>query len=345
LRIRLVALAFLLVLLACSRGGDALPELGINVGETSVSGLSAGAYMAGQLQVAHSKQIVGAGIVAGGPFGCAESQTNSFLPSIVKNISQAFEQCLNGSAIPNPTDLVERARGLAKAGEIDPLSDLSKDRVYLFSGGKDKIVDRSVVEAAKRFYVDAGVPQENVALMTRDDAGHALLTTDTGNACGLSESPFVSDCDYDQPGAILKWIYGELNAPAERPSGKFLVFDQSPYAEGFGNGLSSEGVVYVPETCAAKNGCRVHIALHGCEQNRDQVGMTFIEGSGFARWADTNRLVILFPQVKASILNPKACWDWWGYTGKDFLTKDALQIAAIWRMVERLGSGRYTARN
>ena len=68
---RLVALAFLLVLLACSRGGDALPGLGINVGETSVSGLSAGAYMAGQLQVAHSKQIVGAGIVAGGPFGCA----------------------------------------------------------------------------------------------------------------------------------------------------------------------------------------------------------------------------------------------------------------------------------
>ena len=64
--------------------------------------------------------------------------------------------------------------------------------------------------------------------------------------------------------------------------------------------------------------------------------MTFTEGSGFARWADTNRLIILFPQVEASILNPKACWDWWGYTGKDFLTKDAPQIAAIWRMVEQL---------
>ena len=72
--------------------------------------------------------------------------------------------------------------------------------------------------------------------------------------------------------------------------------------------------------------------------------MTFIEGSGFARWADTNRLVILFPQVEASILNPKACWDWWGYTGKDFLTKDAPQIAAIWRMVERLASGNKTGK-
>ncbi|NJO34117.1 MAG: hypothetical protein HC869_14235 [Rhodospirillales bacterium] len=173
--------------------------------------------------------------------------------------------------------------------------------------------------------------------MTREDAGHSILTTDGGNACGLSGSPFVSDCDYDQAGAILKWIYGELNAPAERPKGKFLIFAQSRYAEGFGNGLSSEGVIYIPEICAAKGGCRLHIALHGCEQNRDQVGMAFIEGSGFAGWADTNNLVILFPQVEASILNPKACWDWWGYTGKNFLTKDALQIAAIWRMVEGRG--------
>jgi hypothetical protein len=49
-------------------------------------------------------------------------------------------------------------------------------------------------------------------------------------------------------------------------------------------------------------------------------------------------------QVEASILNPKACWDWWGYTGKDFLTKDAPQIAAIWRIVERLARGNKTAK-
>ena len=102
-------------------------------------------------------------------------------------------------------------------------------------------------------------------------------------------------------------------------------------------------MIYIPEICAAKGGCRLHIALHGCEQNRDQVGMAFIEGSGFAGWADTNNLVILFPQVEASILNPKACWDRFCYTGNNFLTKDALQIAAIWRMVERLASGNKTA--
>jgi hypothetical protein len=71
--------------------------------------------------------------------------------------------------------------------------------------------------------------------------------------------------------------------------------------------------------------------------NIDEVGMKFVEGSGFARWADTNKFVVLFPQVSASLIkNPKGCWDWWGYSGSDYLTKDAPQIAAIWSMVDRL---------
>jgi poly(3-hydroxybutyrate) depolymerase len=340
LRCRFVAFAFLSLLLACSRSGDLLPGLGINGDEVSVSGLSAGAYMAGQLHVAHSKQIVGAGIVAGGPFGCAESRANSLMPSIVVNISRALENCLNGEGIPNAAALVARAKQLAGRGAIDPLNGLIGDRVYLFTGGKDEIVARSVVEEAMQFYVDAGIPNANVNLVTRSDAGHSFLTNDIGNKCGITARPFVSDCDYDQAGAILKWIYGDLKAPTDRPSGKFLVFNQTPFAKGYGNGLSSQGVVYIPQACTQKGGCRLHIALHGCEQNRDQVGMSFVKGSGFARWADTNRLVILFPQVEASILNPKACWDWWGYTGTDFLTRDAPQIAAIWRMVEQLASSR-----
>ena len=54
-------------LIGCSKpSGEALPQLGIDAKETSTSGLSAGAYMAGQLQVAHSNKIIGAALVAGG---------------------------------------------------------------------------------------------------------------------------------------------------------------------------------------------------------------------------------------------------------------------------------------
>jgi poly(3-hydroxybutyrate) depolymerase len=100
-------------------------------------------------------------------------------------------------------------------------------------------------------------------------------------------------------------------------------------------------VVYIPKTCRETPGCRVHIAFHGCSQNRETVGDAFIKESGFARWADTNRLIILFPQIAASPINPQGCWDWWGYTGPKYLTRDAPQIAAVNRMLDTLqGDGR-----
>jgi poly(3-hydroxybutyrate) depolymerase len=80
----------------------------------------------------------------------------------------------------------------------------------------------------------------------------------------------------------------------------------------------------------------VHIAFHGCAQNEDRVGDAFTAKTGFARWADTNRLIVLFPQTAATAMNPQACWDWWGYTGRDFLTRSAPQIQVVMAMLERL---------
>jgi len=244
---------------------------------------------------------------------------------------------LRSSGIPNVPTLVSRAKELASQGEIEPLEAVTTDRIYLFSGGMDQVVARSVVKAAQDFYLRVGVPEANIKMDTPDNAGHAFLTVDTGTACGSSAKPFVSDCDYDQAGAILNWIYDGLAPPAEQASGTFIRFDQSPFGYRR-SGLASTGIVYVPASCSEQSGCRLHIALHGCEQNLDTVGMTFVEGSGFARWADSNRIVVLFPQVSASLVNPKGCWDWWGYTGSSYLTEQAPQIVAIWQMVERLAS-------
>ena len=44
--------------------------------------------------------------------------------------------------------------------------------------------------------------------------------------------------------------------------------------------------------------------------------------AGYNRWADGNRLIVLYPQARASwsflAFNPRGCWDWWGYTGEDY---------------------------
>ena len=317
-----------------------LPGLGVKLNETSVSGLSSGAYMAGQLQMAHSKDIIGAGLVAGGPFACAETESSRLLPYwpvvLWQNAMQAANLCMKVEwGTPDARKLAGRAEELAAASDIDTLDGVADDKVYLFSGDEDVTVRREVVEAAQAFYAAVGVPPERI-VMVRSEGGHAFLTETEGTACGLSKEPFLSDCDYDQAKAILEWIYGPLDAPSPSPQGEFIVFDQTPFGGGAVNGLANEGVVYVPPACVNHKGCRLHIVLHGCKQARESVGNDFVEKSGFARWADTNRLVLLFPQIAGSVVNPNGCWDWWGYNGIDYLSKDAPQIAAIWAMAERL---------
>ena len=337
----LSALFLLGIAAAASAATEELPKLGVTLPATSVSGLSSGAYMAGQIEVAHSKDIVGAGIVAGGPFACAETASSQLFPYwpivLWQNATQAANACMKDAwGAPDADKLAKRAKELAEDGKIDDLSGLADDKVYLFSGNEDQTVVRSVVEAAKRFYAAAGVPEGSVTLVEKE-GGHAFLTETEGTACGLSQDPYVSDCDYDQAKAILEWIYGvPLAEPSPSPTGKFITFDQSAFNHGIPNGLAAEGVVYVPEDCVSHPGCRLHIALHGCDQSREKVGDAFIEKTGFARYADTNRLVVLFPQIAGSVMNPHGCWDWWGYSDIDYLGKDAPQIKAIWAMVERL---------
>jgi len=321
-----------------------LPALAANIQETSVSGISSGAYMAGQFQIAHSKIVSGAAIIAGGPYGCAESVFADVIPgpgAAFFNLSKAINGCmLNALAIwgvPDTELLAERTRKLADEGRIDPLSNLADDRVYLFSGSNDRTVVPSIVAAAYDFYKRLGLPESHLTYVSNLPAGHAFVTGDQGEACAITGKPYVVDCDYDQAGEVLKRIYGDLSPRAAAPGGTFVEFDQKPFLEGIDNhGMEDRGVAYVPAACAESTTCRVHVAFHGCQQNRANTGEVFIRESGFANWADSNAMVVLFPQAASQPINPQGCWDWWGYTGHDYLTRDAPQIRVVYKMLEQL---------
>lgn len=325
-----------------------LPVLAAKIDGTSVSGISSGAYMAGQFQMAHGELVVGAAIIAGGPYGCAQSAFADIMPgpgTTMMNVAKAVNGCmLNAMAlwgVPNPPMLAEKAKDLAEDGKIAPLDTVRTDKIYLFSGREDRTVVPAIVSAAAEFYRRIGVPADNIAFVSNYEAGHAFVTEHAGSACHVSSKPFVVDCDYDQAGALLQFIYGPMQLPAIEPTGTFSTFDQAPFTAGVDHaGLSDVGEIYVPKSCETTGGCRVHIAFHGCAQNRATVGDAFVRKTGFARWADTNDLIVLFPQTAASAMNPQACWDWWGYTGSNYLTRDAAQISAVYRMLEHLGRPR-----
>ena len=67
-----LAAAIGLLLAPAAGAAGTLRAYNVDVHDTSVSGLSSGAYMAVQLDVAFSSTIKGAGIIAGGPYYCAQ---------------------------------------------------------------------------------------------------------------------------------------------------------------------------------------------------------------------------------------------------------------------------------
>lgn len=336
----LVALAVLLAA-AAVHATERLPALGVALEQTSVSGLSSGAFMAVQFHVAHSATVRGAGVIAGGPYFCAEG-----------SVLRALYHCMRPgrfTPLPPTAALVSFTHAFAASGQIDPPGHLAGARVWLFSGARDEVVHPDVVEAARRYYLAFTAPA-NVVLVKGVPAGHGMVTEDAGNACAVTAPPFVNDCDFDAAGALLAHIHGPLAPPAAVPAGRLLRFDQREFADGdaFSASLADAGFAYVPDVCA-QGGCRVHVVFHGCRQSAEAVGEVFVREAGYNRWADTNRLVVLYPQTIARrgfgflapgafVMNPNGCWDWWGYTGPLYATKAGPQIRAVRAMLERLSS-------
>jgi len=308
---------------------EPLPALRADLKAVTASGLSSGGYMAVQLHVAHSAMVKGVGVIAGGPYYCAHG-----------SLWTAYNNCMTPgrwSPLPDTKLLKQETDRLAKAKRIDPTANLAAARVWIFHGMRDRTVYPAVVQGLREYY---GFYKVKAELVDHKPAGHAMVTEDAGNKeCAATKEPYINDCDYDAAGELLKHIVGALKNPSGKPGGRLVGFDQGPYAEEARMGKI--GFLYVPRACE-KGRCRVHVAFHGCRQSADEVGEQFAREAGYNRWADSNRMLVLYPQAAASwsffAFNPRGCWDWWGYTGSAYHTQEGVQIKAVMAMLKRLAA-------
>src|SRR5476651_1479753 len=84
------------------------------------------------------------------------------------------------------------------------------------------------------------------------------------------------------------------------------------------------------------------IALAVVQNADDYVGTDFVAHAGYNQWADTNNLIVLYPQTVSSSgvpFNPNGCWDWWGYNESGYATKSGSQIAAVRAMLTQVAKG------
>lgn len=331
----------------------AAPPLGAynaDITESSISGISSGAFMAVQFGVAWSSIIKGVGVIAGGPYDCAQGNAIDGLSSNIVPALTATGPCMRGPP-PPLGPLFAKTDEWARSGDIDDPHNIVHQRLYVFAGYNDTVVNPKVGAGAYRFYLHylGGRDPGNLFFQDAIGAGHSQVTITYGLPCSANEGYYIDHCDYDQAGVILQHIYGALNPRnLAALSGKLLPFDQREMTAPelpASYSMADTGYVYVPAACAEQQPCRVHIALHGCKQNHDTIGDRYIAHAGYNEWADTNRLIILYPQTivgdprRLEPQNPFGCWDWWGYTNFNYAVKAGRQIAAIKAMLDRLTGG------
>ncbi|MGV7208664.1 fibronectin type III domain-containing protein [Oxalobacteraceae bacterium A2-2] len=325
------------ILLATSLQAQAAParlsSYNTDPAQNSVSGLSSGGFMAAQVHVAFSSTFkAGAGIVAGGPFYCAQG-----------SIGNALSVCMAASAYSKPptSSLISTTDSWAAAGQIDATSNLAASRVYLYSGSIDSTVKQPVMDEAKAYYQHY-VNAANIYYKNNIASEHGMVTDDYGNSCSTKGSPYINNCNFDLAGEMLKWIYGSLQPRNSGAlGGSFIEYDQSEFiSDPASHGMASSGWAYVPASCSAGQSCRVHLVLHGCQQDTTKIGDQYYRRTGYNRWADTNNIIVLYPQTAPSSSgNPNGCWDWWGYDDANYAKKSGRQMAAIKGMVDRVNGG------
>ena len=115
---------------------------------------------------------------------------------------------------------------------------------------------------------------------------------------------------------------------------------------------TQKGLFYVPKECFDGHKCRLHIALHGCLMSFSDIGDKFVRNSGYDRWADTNAIIVVYPQTIPDYtfhLTPRnfwlnnlpGCWDYVGWYGSDFPTKNGKQMQFIRNIIGRISKDTY----
>ena len=298
-------------------------SLNIDTDRVTVSGVSAGGQMAHQLHISYSELFSGAGILASGPFGCAEG-----------SLTTAMARCMGKTDGPMPVaQLIDEIKNAQEQNLVADTNNLADDPVWIFHGTLDTTVAAEVNDATAALYAGF-IPAEQIVYVNDFAAIHNFPARGHGSACTEMQPPFVGDCDYDAAGEILQHLYSGLETPVAEPETTLQTVSLPGAA---GAGLSETAYLFVPPACTeGEQACALHLVLHGCAQSAVQVGTDFMQQSGYFSWAETNDIVLAFPQVVPGTLNPYACWDWWGYTGEDYRWRNGKQMIVVTDWIKSL---------
>ena len=185
----------------------------------------------------------------------------------------------------------------------------------MFNGAQDLVYPPELGERVVKMLQDWGV--ETQAVFDHDSA-HAIPTVYSTGDCFSADPPHLCGSDLDLAFYSLKFLIDDLAPPVNFKPENLFSFDQPE-----GPSLDKTGFAYVPSECLELE-CEIHVFFHGCNMGFYNVGTQVVEETGLNNVAESNHLIVLYPQAVPTKQNPFGCWDWWGYT-----TPNSLDYATL----------------
>lgn len=285
----------------------------------TISGISSGGFMANQMATIFSSQFSGVATVAGGFYYCAEDYLpkkvkedslgigtrnlflfepapidDSFNPFILFSGSNSaswfrpqkgnpiYQSSLCMSS-PDKTNLpTDYLKSNAEKNLVDPLINLSEQKVFIYHGSADSVIRAKSQERLKEYYLSVGVLDLNIETIT--GTGNHNFPTDRTDAmpCKRAGVPYLGACDLDLAGLFLGSFYtdekkGKL-IRSEVNRDHLYIVDQTTQIENVNKSeenwtmaapsIAPYGYMYASDKCLQNPGsCQTHVALHGCQMS------------------------------------------------------------------------------
>lgn len=295
-----------------------LNSLAVENSKFTISGISSGGFMANQMSTIFSSQFSGVGTVAGGFYYCAEDYLPRVVKKDSKTIgtnnlflfeptSKIFSDTLNPFVLINGVNpgtwfvpqkgnpiyqSVAVCMGNPKKAKIpvaylktnlskkliDPLENLAKQKVFIYHGKVDSVLNVSMQKNLKKYYVTNGVKESNIEVMTGKGSHNFPTGRQDGIACNTEKVPYIASCDFDLAGKMLSHLVDDKMIRTEMNKERLFVVDQTTNLSNLNKveadwvtpvpSIAPYGYLYANEKCLANpKSCHLHIALHGCKMS------------------------------------------------------------------------------
>src|ERR1700737_5435716 len=110
-------------------GAPPLGSYNADIKESSISGISSGAFMAVQFGVSWSSIVKGVGVIAGAPYYCAQGTAIDGLLGNLGPALSATGPCMKGPP-PDLEPLFEKTDEWARGGGLDTPHETADQRIY-----------------------------------------------------------------------------------------------------------------------------------------------------------------------------------------------------------------------